>query len=176
MSETVSIVVSTQQEAHQAATQLYAHAKTLIANGEQAAMSVGEALDEISSKQRRFFHGPVLTQISEQVRVAGERYTIDIWKEFFRQLFLPDKWVMSRRPRIDPLTRKLVKPKRATPLRVRRSTEDLGVKGYSELIDKVLAHAATELGVEFVFINEEREAVRYKPPARKAKAKETAEA
>ena len=33
--------------------------------------------------------------------------------------------------------------------RVRVSTEDLGVKGYSQLIDRVSAFAATELGVTF---------------------------
>jgi hypothetical protein len=32
---------------------------------------------------------------------------------------------------------------------VRVSTEDLGVKGYSQLIDRVSAFAATELGVTF---------------------------
>jgi len=30
------------------------------------------------------------------------------------------------------------------------STEDLGVKGYSEYIDRVAAWAVTDLGVEFV--------------------------
>ena len=33
--------------------------------------------------------------------------------------------------------------------RVRVSTEDLGVKGYSEYIERVTAFAAVELGVEF---------------------------
>ena len=33
--------------------------------------------------------------------------------------------------------------------RQRVSTEDLGIKGYSEYIERVTAHAATELGVEF---------------------------
>ena len=32
---------------------------------------------------------------------------------------------------------------------MRVSTEDLGVKGYSQLIDRVSAFAATELGVTF---------------------------
>ena len=52
------------------------------------------------------------------------------------------------------------------------STEDLSIKQYSEYLDKVIAYAADELGVVFRFLAEEREAVRWKPAPRKARAKQ----
>jgi hypothetical protein len=40
--------------------------------------------------------------------------------------------------------------------RVRKSTEDLGVKAYAELIERVTAFAVTELSVEFpAYIDQE---------------------
>jgi hypothetical protein len=101
-------------------------------------------------RQRGFYHAAVLKQISEQARVNGVGYTAEVWKEFFRKRFLPDTWVSMRLPGA----------KRATPVRQRSSTEDLGIRGYSELIDQVIAAATTELGVEFVFDADERETVR----------------
>lgn len=134
--------------------------KTLFANGSTSLLvTVGQALEPIGVAQRGFYHKAVLGQISEQVRVNGERFVLAIWKEFYRKLFLPDTWEM----------RKLPGQKRATPVRVRHSTEELGVKGYSELIDKVIAHAATEWGVEFYFLADERDAVRYQPARKAAK-------
>jgi hypothetical protein len=115
--------------------------------------------EDKSSKQRRFLHGPVLGQISEQASVGGIRYERQVWKEFLRKQFLPDKWESYRLPGA----------KRATPHRIRVSTESLSVKQYSELIDKVLAYAASELGVVFDLDPVEREEVRYVKPKRAAK-------
>lgn len=141
------------------------HAAAMLDNGERVLVTVGPATEPITVKQRKFLHGPVLGQISEQVRVNGERFVIEIWKEYFRKLYLPDRFE----------SRKLPGQKRATPQRVRQSTEDLGVKFYSEFIDQVIAHAVTEFGVVFRFETGEREAVQYRPPARK-QAKEAAPA
>ncbi len=44
------------------------------------------------------------------------------------------------------------------------STEELGVKAYSQLIDEAIAMATTQWGVEFRFLIGERDAVRYPPP------------
>ena len=57
---------------------------------------------------------------------------------------------------------------------MRQSTEDLGVKAYSEYIDKVIAHAATEFGVEFDLDEQERDGVRYRPATRKRQVEEQA--
>ena len=157
-------VAMTKEQAHAGVMQAYAHAQALLANGERVVITAAPLVESISTRQRGFFHAAVLPQISEQVRIGGERYTADIWKEHLRRLFLPDTWEM----------RKLPGANRATPVRVRSSTERLGVKGYSEHIDKVIAHAVTEWGVEFRFDASEREAVRYVAPRRKQQEAATA--
>lgn len=160
----------TREALHAAVTQLYEHAKQRIAGapdkvdrdtGEMVPRTwrlvFGEDADDLTVKQRGFLHAAVFPQIAEQVRVNGERFTAEVWKEYFRRLFLPDRFVM----------RKLPGQKKATPQRVRISTEDLTVKQYSEHIDRVIAHAVAEFGVTFHFLAEEREAVRYRAPARR---------
>lgn len=144
------------------------HARSLLDNGEHVLLSVGIAIEPVGVQQRRFFHGPVLTQISEQVRVRGERFTADLWKEHLKNV------ILEREPHYE--MRKLPGAKRATPRRVRRSTETLGVRDYAQFIDEVIAYAVTEWGVEFRFEMSEREAVRYLPPARAKKSQPAAPA
>jgi hypothetical protein len=170
MSDEFRTVVHTKEAAHDAITRGYAHAKAMVANGEPVLIAIGPAVEPVSIKQRKFLHGPVLGQISEQVRVNGERYVIEVWKEFFRKLFLPDRYEMRRTPRWDKELGRLVQPKRATPVRVQQSTEDLGVRAYAEFTNKVIDHAIAEFSVEFVFTVEEQELRTAKPRA-KAKAK-----
>jgi hypothetical protein len=87
-------------------------------------LTVGLDRDDKSSKQRRFLHGIVMTQIADQVVMPdGSRYVSAIWWEHFRRLFLPDRWESRRLPGA----------KRATPHRVRISSESLSVKQYSTL-------------------------------------------
>ena len=121
------------------------------------------AMIEDIAKQRRFLHGPVLGQIVEQAKADGQRFVMAVWKEYYRAKFLGFRWEHYKLPG----------QKKATPRKVRVSTEDLSVKQYSEYIDKVLADAATEFGVVFDLDPAEREAVRYVRPVR---AKKQAEA
>lgn len=137
-------------------------AKSLLDNGEHVLLTVGVALEPVGIQQRKFLHGPVLTQISEQVRVKGERFTTDVWKEHLKNL------ILEREPKYE--MRKLPGAKRATPRRVRRSTEDLGVRDYAKFIDEVIDYAVAEWGVVFRFEMNEREAVRYVDPRRLKKA------
>lgn len=154
--------VATQESAHEAVLLANAHAKTLARDPDNAGkvfrIIVGEERDSLSARQRRFMHGPLLGQIAEQVRVNGERFVMAVWKRYYKDLFLGHTWEMVKMPG----------HKRATPRKVPVSSEDLSVKQYSEWIDKVIAHAATEFGVRFVFQIDEREAVRYRPPPRRA--------
>jgi hypothetical protein len=174
MNDEFRTVVHSKEAAHDAITRGYAHAKAMVANGEAVLIVIGPALEPISIKQRKFLHGPVLGQISEQVRVNGERYTIEVWKEYFRKLFLPDLYEMRRSPRWDKTLARLVQPKRATPVRVRQSTEDLGVRAYAEFTNKVIDHAVVEFSVSFVFTVEDQEMRTAKPRA-KAKADQPTE-
>ena len=157
MSDTQTRVVTTREEAHIAVMQAYGVARALIQDGKRVQISVGEDSDPMTVKQRRFLHGPVLGQISEQVRVGGQRYVMEIWKEYFRKEFLGCRWEVYALPGA----------KRATPHRVRNSTEELSIKKYSEYIDRVIAHATTEWSVAFKFQVGEREAVRYVRPTSK---------
>jgi hypothetical protein len=95
--------------------------------------------DDLTDKQRRYYHGYVLTVIAQQVKVNGQRFAMPVWKEHYRKEFLGFKTKTC----INPITGKKYRA------RVRQSTEGLGVKGYSRLIEKVTAHAATEFGVMF---------------------------
>jgi hypothetical protein len=90
--------------------------------------------DDITDKQRGYLHGGVLTQISKEAVANGQHFPMEVWKEWYRATLLGFKVVTS----IDPFT---LKKKRK---RVRISTEDLGVRGMAEYIDRVIAHASTE--------------------------------
>lgn len=94
--------------------------------------------DDITARQRGYLHAVVLTEISRFARVNGQQFPMKVWKEHFRSEFLGFELVTC----INPLTGK--KSRR----RVRKSTEDLGVRGMAEYIDRVIAFAATDLGVQ----------------------------
>ena len=133
----------------------------ILRNAEQAAMAIrnvaapkcreiwatGQLVEAIfrthedakTDRQRAYYHGVVLKTIAQQARPNGEQHALAVWKEYFRAEYLGYKTVTTK----NPITGKKIRR------RVRVSTEDLGVKGYSQLIDRVSAFAATELGVSF---------------------------
>lgn len=113
--------------------------KALAMAGHQTVVEVRTAEDAKTDKQRRYLHGYVLTTIAKQAAPGGQRFDMRTWKEHFRSEFLGFKTVTTK----NPITGKKVRR------RVRVSTEDLGVKGYADYIERVTAFAATELGVEF---------------------------
>ena len=160
MSDSYSAVCFTREDAHVAVTRAYAHAQAMFANGEPTVLiECKPGVEAVSVKQRRFFHGPVLGQISEQAKVDGVRFTLDIWKEFFRRKFVGDhgfRWETQRLPG----------DKHARPRRIRISTEELGVRDYAKFCDEVIQYGAEELGVSFVFTNEEQALLRHKPRAK----------
>lgn len=150
------------RQANAQAAALVAQALADDAPGRRIRVVIGVDHEDKTVKQRGFYHAAVLPQISEQATVGGLLYTAKIWKEFFHRLYIGHRWESIRLPG----------QKRATPRRVRISSEDLSIKQYSELLDKVIAYAVTELGVSFRFIAEEREAVRWVATPRKARARQ----
>jgi hypothetical protein len=112
---------------------------SLIEAGKRVAIMAMEEEDSKSVKQRNYYHKCVLVEIAEQAIVNGEHFDMKVWKEHFRKLYVGSKWVYDK----DPMTGKKKRYK------VRISTEDLGIRAYSKLIDQVSAFAATELGVTF---------------------------
>lgn len=168
MIEPLDLIVSTREGAHKVASIAYERARLLVADGKRARFRLEEAEDELSIRQRGFLHRAVFPQIEEQYRHPdGTRTDWRAWKEFFRARYLGDRWVLKRVPRWDEKLGRMVLPKRKTPHRERVSTEDLGVKAYSQYIDTVIDTATVELGVVFVFLPSERDAVRWRAPARK---------
>lgn len=162
MADDVVAICRTKEQAYEATVGGYALAKRLLADGRKVRIVVAEDVEPLAHKQRKFFHGVVLKQIAERVVLPdGTRYVAAVWKEYFRDLFLPAKWKTDKRPRWDPELRRLVIPKRATPRKVPRSTEELDERRYAEFTENVIAHAITELGVVFEFDPIERDGVRY---------------
>lgn len=168
----------TREALHAAVTQLYEHAKQRIAGapdkvdqdtGEMAPRTwrlvFGEDADDLTVRQRGFLHAAVFPQISEQARLNGIGATPAGWKEWYRAEFLGWKWAVVDIPGKQTKTGKPVKKR----MKVRISTEDLSAKQYSDYIDRVIAHAVTDFGVTFHFQADEREAVRYRAPARRRK-------
>ncbi len=185
----LSVVCTTREEAHQAGMQAYHAAWQIVANDRRCTVSVVEGEDDITIKQRGFLHAAVLPQIAEQVAVPifdergaptgkSQRYTADAWKIYLKRIYLPDTFEMRRPMVVDKTTGQLRAAKRAVPVRVQHSTEDLGIKGYSKLIDNFIDHAVLHWNVQFVFRPSEREAVRYvaKPRAQKVRQEEVATA
>lgn len=114
--------------------------KALSTAGHATVVEIRTAEDAKTDKQRRYLHGYVLMTISRQAAPGGQKFDMRVWKEQFRSMFLGFKTVTHK----NPLTGKKIRR------RERVSTEDLGIKGYSEYIDRVTSFAAMELGVEFM--------------------------
>lgn len=94
--------------------------------------------DAITDAQRGYLHGVVLTEIAQFCRANEEQFPMPVWKEWFRDKYLGFKVVTHT----DPFTRRKLRR------RVRISTEDLGVRGLAQYIDKVIAFAATDLNYQ----------------------------
>lgn len=93
--------------------------------------------DAITEEQRGYLHAGVLTQISMEAVVNGEKFPMPVWKEWYRNEFLGFKVVSTTNPFTGKKSRR----------RVRISTEDLGRRGLAEYTERVIAHASTELGL-----------------------------
>ena len=121
--------------------------------GERITVRIEQEQQSRSLRANAYYHGVVLKCIADQANPNGCKYPLAVWKEHFRAEYLGHKTVTTK----NPLTGKKVRR------RVRVSTEDLGVKGYSQLIDRVSAFAATELGVRFPATYEQWERMEVDP-------------
>jgi len=107
--------------------------------GHKIEIEVRDAEDSKTDRQRRYYHGCILKTIASHATANGQKFDLRVWKEHFRAEFLGFK----TRSSINPMTGKKVRR------RERISSEDLGVKAYNALIERVTAFAVTELGIEF---------------------------
>ena len=113
--------------------------KSMWAAGHRLVVEVRLHEDVKTDRQRRYYHGVILKEIAQKARPNGVAFSLATWKEHFRAQYLGFKTVTTK----NPITGKKVRRRR------RVSTEDLGVKAYSVLIDKVTAYAVTDLDIEF---------------------------
>lgn len=132
-------IARTKEEAHAAANAVYRAASALIADGRQVRMLCEAREDDRTLQQNRYYFGPVLTEISEQAVIEGQRWSTEAWHELFKRQFLGYEikkiQVAGRRRKV--VSRRL------------RSTAGLKVGPMSKYLDKVQAFAATDLGVRF---------------------------
>lgn len=95
--------------------------------------------DVKTDRQRTYLHDFVYAEIARQARPCGVAHSKAAWKAYFHEQYVGTRTVT----RADPMTGQLVTRQE------RISTEDLDVNEYADLIDRVSAFAANELGVEF---------------------------
>lgn len=113
--------------------------KKLMAAGQHVVAEFRLSEDCKTDQQRKYYHGVILKEIAQQAVANGQKFPLAVWKEHFRAEYLGFKTVTH----VNPMTGK--KHRR----RIRISTEDLGVRAYNKLIERVTSFAVTDLGVEF---------------------------
>ncbi len=161
--ETYLVVIATVGALKQPMLTAYAHAKSIIENGSMVELRVQPSTQPVTLLQFRFFHGPVLRQVSEQVRdEKGNLYTTDVWKRYFKNQ------ILERNPRYKRI--KMPGKTHAVPVRKWWSLKELGVRRMSKFIDETIAMAQVDWNVEFRFEFREREAVRYNKPPKAGEA------
>jgi hypothetical protein len=106
---------------------------------ERLRVTVEPEEDAKTVQQGRFYWGVVLTEISEQARIGGQRYTTEAWHELAKRQHLPR---VSKRVCIAGKKRPVVTTTIGT-------TKGLGIRKMAEYIIKVMAFAQTDLGVQF---------------------------
>lgn len=132
-------IVTDRVQAHQAASQAYALAQAILANGGRARILAEEHEDDRSLQQNRFYWGPCLREIAEQARIEGQRWTAEAWHELFKRMFLGYEIKKVH----------VAGKRRPVVIRRLRSTTGLKVKAMGAYLDKLQAFAATDLGVQF---------------------------
>lgn len=134
----LTVEMNDPQQGYEALVKLiWPHLKSNLIAGRRMVATVEPYEDAKTDEQRGYYHGVVLEHIAEHGRANGQQFPMPMWKEYFRAKYLGFKVRTYR----DPMTGKKVRR------RERISTEDLGVKGYANLIDKVIAFASVDLGL-----------------------------
>lgn len=128
--------VCSAQQGHEAANQLWQHIKPQTLDGVRGRL-IWEPIDTTHRHQlRKLFHGPVLTDFSEQVWLMDPatdtrvRYTPAVWKRHLKDVFCP--------ARFDAAGNELPK-----------STEALSDDQFSDFVLACQAYGTVDLGIEF---------------------------
>ena len=161
-SDVYLVEIATVDTLHAKFKAAFLHAEMMLRNGERVLLKCGPGDEPVRVRQRKFLKDTVFGQIAEQVEIPTfdhlgnatgrtQRYTKKAWAELFRDRLLGNRYEEIEVPGHSESVVKEV------PI----SSEELGVRGYSEYTDRVIDHAVVEYGVVFHFTTQEREAVRY---------------
>lgn len=145
MSQAVDTTCATKEGAHNVARLVYQQASLMIADGKRVRIRCDEAKDVRSLRANAFYWGHVLSEISLQAKVCGERWVAEAWHELGKRMFLGYRYEMVERLPGQPE----ITDKRERVRRILRSTSDLSVKEMSIYLDKLMAWGVTDLGVVF---------------------------
>lgn len=136
--DTLDVVATSPQAAHDAVTESWRIAKALTQAGKTVHIKTGEAEDQRSLAANRYYWGPFLGAISDQVRTP-DRWTAEAWHQYGRRKFLGYE-----------IKKELVAgKKKPVVIRRLRSTRDLTEKQFARYIEEYTAYAITELNVVF---------------------------
>jgi len=135
----ISINLTEPSQAYKALAEVWQQVKPLLIAGRKQTLIIQDFEDSLTAQQRKYYHGYILNEVAKQASIEGRKYNLQIWKEHFRDKYLGEV--------IETIVNPMTGAERKEVVRV--SSESLGVKGYSELIEKVTAFAVTELNVNF---------------------------
>lgn len=134
----VDVLTRDPKSAHEAVTEAWRVSKALTQAGKTVHIVAKEDEDTRTLEQNRFYFGPLLGQISEQVRTP-DRWEPEAWHHLFRRKFLGYSIKKEQ----------VAGKKKPVVIRRLRSTRDLTVKQFAEYVEKITAYAVSELGVVF---------------------------
>ncbi|MGL4573860.1 MAG: recombination protein NinB [Burkholderiaceae bacterium] len=132
------LIARSPKEAHAAVQDIWAEAKALTLQGRAVRLVVAEQGDDRSLAQHKRYWA-ILTEIAEKAKASGAVASPEGWHWYMKQKFLGYTFEKVKLPFA----------KRTSVRRTLKSTTALSVKAFSEYMEKVEAHAATDFGVVF---------------------------
>ena len=135
-----TVFINPEQAKSAIASQIAPYCRTQWQNGiERLRVTIEPEEDAKTVQQGNFLWGVVYSEIAHQAKIDGVRYVSDAWHELGKRMFLPRRKVSTR----------VAGKKRPVVYTTIGTTKGLSVKKMSVYIEKVIAYAATDLGVQF---------------------------
>lgn len=140
MSDAIQITCAEPVQGHQSIQSvLWPWIKAMTIAGNRVTVRAEKEEDQRSLQQLKFYWKACLEQISQQATLGGVGFQKEGWHWYMKRKFLGYKFKKVQIPG----------NKRVSVIKELRSTRGLSVKKMSDYLDKVQAHAAQDLGVEF---------------------------
>lgn len=133
----VDVLTRNPKTAHEAVNEAWRVTRALTEDGKTVHIKAGEAEDQRSLEANRYYWGPLLGAISEQVRTP-DRWAPEAWHHLMRRKFLGYSITKEQ----------VAGKKKPVVIRRLRSTRDLTEKQFARYIEEITAYAITELGVQ----------------------------